>query len=111
MAPAIEINDIDITIDFDKSEIDFKEHQIKSYLAKRSSCQHRDDLTGIESKIRDKFKDMILKDIIEDVKEYVQTTFEDEINKELYDYGTHYDVGDYVGFDFSLTKSPQVTDD
>lgn len=50
-------------------------------------------------------------DIIEDVKDYVQTTLEDEINQELYDYGTHYDIGDGVGFDFSLTKSPQVTDD
>jgi len=35
----------------------------------------------------------------------------DEINKELYDHGTHYYMGDGIGLDFSLTKTPQVTDD
>ena len=33
------------------------------------------------------------------------------INQELYDYGTHYYMGDGIGFDYSLTKTPQVTDD
>lgn len=35
----------------------------------------------------------------------------EEINKELYDKGSHYDIGSNIGFDYSLTKAPAVTDD
>jgi hypothetical protein len=35
----------------------------------------------------------------------------DEINKELFEYGTHFDMGSEIGFDYSLTQLPTVTDD
>lgn len=102
MAPAIAINNIDISPDFDKSEIDFKPFEDLD-LAKRSSCHHKEDLLGMGGKIKEKFKEEILKEIIAETKQYIQTTFEKEINQELFDYGTHYEIGDGVGLDFSLT--------
>jgi hypothetical protein len=65
----------------------------------------------MDSKILDHFKDELLRKFIEETKQYIRSTLVKEINQELYTYGTHYDVGDGIGFDYSLTQAPKVTDD
>lgn len=69
------------------------------------------DLDGFEGKIKEHFKDKILNEIIKEAKDYMSYTLVKEINKELFDYGTHYDLGSGLGFDFSMTQAPSVTDD
>lgn len=69
------------------------------------------DLEGFDGKIKEHFKDKILKEIIDEAKDYMTYTLVKEVNKELYDYGTHYKVGGGLGFDFSMTQAPTVTDD
>lgn len=66
------------------------------------------DLEGFDGKIKEHFKDKILKEIIDEAKDYMTYTLVKEVNKELYDYGTHYKVGG--GFDFNDFYSTQYGD-
>mgnify|MGYP001063079843 CR=1 FL=1 len=55
--------------------------------------------------------------LIHETKHYIHTTLETEVNAWLLEYGHHYVVdgldffGNGLGFDFSQTREPTVTDD
>lgn len=94
MAPAVTLNVLALDIDVVKSSI------------------------RIEGFFLSFFIDLILKDfntkifakIIEETTTFIETTLEDDANQYLFEHGSHYYV-DGLGFDFSQTRVPTVTDD
>ena len=68
-------------------------------------------------KIIEEFKTTVLAMIIHETKHYVHTTLETDANTWLFEHGSHYIVygldyyNDGLGFDFSQTRQPTVTDD
>jgi len=95
MAPAIDIDNIVLNTDTLKQDV-----KIEGFL-----------YTGIADLIVNEFSDYFDKKIIEGIEKQIETTLVDEINKELFEYGTHFDMGSDIGFDYSLTQLPTVTDD
>jgi len=52
------------------------------------------------------YKSDLFDKIIKKSEDYIETTIVDKINKDLDDIDTHYDLGDGIGFDYSLTRVP-----
>lgn len=95
MAPAIDISNIKMSID--KAESDIK---VDGFF-----------FSGLADKVLQIYKDDIFDKIIDKSEEYIEGALVEKINKEIDDHGTHYDLGDGIGFDYSLTRMPKVTDD
>ena len=77
MAPAIDIDNLEMNIDTAKSDI-----KLEGFF-----------LSGLGDLILQLFNDKIYKDIIDMTEKYVETTLVEEVNKELFDHGTHYEIG------------------
>ena len=69
------------------------------------------DFKSLVQKIEDYIKDKLLDKIVTESKQFITATLTTQINQELYNYGTHYNIGGGLAFDYSLTTSPKVTDD
>jgi len=95
MAPAIDIDNIALNTDTFKQNI-----EIEGFL-----------YTGIADLIVNEFSTYFDYKIMKDLEKQVETTLVDQINKELLEKGTHFDIGSDIGFDYSLTQLPAVTDD
>lgn len=95
MSPAIDITNMKLSIDESKSDI-----KVSGFF-----------MSGLADKVLEIYKSDIFDKIIETSESYVETTIVDKINEELDDLDTHFDLGDGLGFDYSLTRIPQVTDD
>lgn len=94
MSPAIDISNI--TMSIDKAESDIK---VEGF-----------HLSGLADKVLEIYKSDIFDKIIAKSEDYIETTLIEKINEELEEY-THYDLADGIGFDYALTRVPQVTDD
>ena len=95
MSPAIDITNMKLSIDESKSDI-----KVSGFF-----------MSGLADKVLEIYKSDIFDKIIETSESYVETTIVDKINEELDDLDTHFNLGDGLGFDYSLTRVPQVTDD
>lgn len=95
MAPAIGISNIQMSIDKAESDI-----TVDGFF-----------LSGLADKVLQIYKEDIFDKIIDKSEQYIQTTLVEKINKEIDEHGTHFDLGDGIGFDYSLTRVPEVTDD
>jgi len=95
MAPAIDIDNIVLNTDTYKQDI-----EIEGFLD-----------TGIADMIVNESKTYFDFKIMKELENQVETTLVDQINKELFEKGTHFDMGSDIGFDYSLTQLPAVTDD
>ena len=94
MAPSVTLNVLALDIDATKSDI-----KIVGFF-----------LSFFENIILKEFNTKIFAKIVEETKTYIETTLEDEANQYLLDNGSHYYV-DGLGFDYSQTRQPSVTDD
>ena len=95
MAPAIDISNLNMSIDKAQSDI-----TVDGFF-----------FSGLADKVIQIYKEDIFDKIIDKSEQFIETTLVDKINKEIDEQGTHLDLGDGIGFDFSLTRTPQVTDD
>ena len=95
MAPAIDIANINLSVDEAQSDI-----KVDGFF-----------LSGLADKVIETYKSDLIDKIIKSSESYVETTIVDKINVELEDLDTHFNLGDGLGFDYSLTRVPQVTDD
>ena len=94
MSSAIGISNIDMQIDKAESEI-----KVEGFF-----------LSGLADKVLDIYKSSIFDKVISKSEDYIETTLVEKINEELDAY-THYDLADGIGFNYALTRVPQVTDD
>ena len=62
------------------------------------------------NKIANLFKDKIFNMVIGEFKSHIENQLTDDINKYLFNFGSHYEV-DGFGFDYSLLQQPLITDD
>jgi hypothetical protein len=93
MAPAVTFNVLALDIDIAKSDI-----KIKGFF-----------LSFFADLILKEFKTQIFAKIIDQTQTFIETTLEDDANSYLFEHGSHYYV-DGLGFDFSQTRQPSVTD-
>ena len=94
MAPAVTLNVLALDIDAAKSDI-----KVKGFI-----------LSFFENMILKELNSKIFSKIIDQATHYIETTLEDDANAYLFQHGSHYYV-DGLGFDYSLTRQPSVTDD
>lgn len=90
MSPAIDISNLDLSID--KAESDIK---VDGFF-----------MSGLADKVIEMHKSDLFDKIIKKSEDYIETTVVEKINKDLDDIDTHYDLGDGIGFDYSLTRVP-----
>ena len=90
MSPAIDIANIDLSVD--KADSDIK---VEGFF-----------LSGLADKVLEMYKSDVLDKIIKSSENFIETTLVDKINEELEDVATHYDLGDGFGFDYALTRVP-----
>ena len=95
MSPAIDITKLDMSVDKAKSDI-----KVEGFF-----------LSGLADKVLEIYKSDLFDKIMARTETYVETTLVDSINEELEQHGSHFYLGDGLGFDYSLTRVPQVTDD
>lgn len=94
MAPAVTLSVLQLDIDSHKSKI-----SVEGFF-----------LSYFYDMILALFDKQIFTKIIDETKTYIESTLDEEANKYLLEHGTHY-YRDGLGFDYSLTRPPTVTDD
>lgn len=94
VAPAVTLNVIDLSLDSAKSDI-----KVEGFI-----------LSFFTDMILKEFKNKIFKKIAEETTKIIEGPLETDTNNFLKAHGSHYKV-DGLGFDFSQTRQPTVTDD